>query len=117
MATADHAAGTNVIYDRRAAAAGDDPNVALDLAAADPRHGRDDAPADRAPQSAFAGRDDAAAIDELAAELRTADADGLEHLRRIVTDRMDRGDLSSLAAMKLYQAANARLDQLRRRHP
>lgn len=104
----------DVIYDQKAAAAGDDPNVELDLAAAAPR---DQADNPRAPAAAFAGRDDQAAIEELAAELRAADAAMVRHLRGIVTGRMDRGDLSSVAAMRLYQLADRRLEQTNERHP
>jgi hypothetical protein len=68
-----------------------------------------EAPADR---SAFAGRDDQRLIEEIAAEINSADQAGVRRLQEIIVDRMGRGDLSSLAAMRLLTAARHRLASL-----
>lgn len=70
-----------------------------------------------APRDAFAGRDDGVQIEELAAEIAAADSAGLRELCRIVIERMDRGDLSSLAALQMLRRAKDRRRQLEQGQP
>ena len=68
----------------------------------------------RAPIAAFAGRDDEQQIAELVEELKAADTRGVHDLCGIVINRMERGDLSSLAALRLLRVAKDRRVQLRK---
>jgi hypothetical protein len=68
----------------------------------------------RAPITAFAGRDDEQQIAELVEEFKAADTRGVHDLCGIVINRMERGDLSSLAALRLLRFAKDRRVQLRK---
>jgi hypothetical protein len=76
--------------------------------------GTDDGEQPRAPIAAFAGRDDECQIAELVEEFKAADASGVHELCGIVIARMERGDLSSLAALRLLRFAKDRRAQLRK---
>jgi hypothetical protein len=82
--------------------------VTTDLAATD------DGEESRAPIAAFAGRDDERQIAELVEEFKAADTRGVHDLCGIVITRMERGDLSSLAALRLLRFAKDRRVQLRK---
>jgi hypothetical protein len=95
----------DAIRDWKSAAAGDDQAVGRTLATGTTGEAR-------APAESFVGRDNQRAIDEIAVEIQVADAAGVHRLREIIVDRMDLGDLSSLTAMRLLQAAASRTRRL-----
>lgn len=61
-----------------------------------------------APPAAFAGRDDIRFIDRLLAQCDKATASDIPQLEAIVIERMEAGDLSSLASLQLLKALKRR---------
>jgi hypothetical protein len=77
----------------------------------------DDGEEPRAPIAAFAGRDDERQIAELVEAFKAADTRGVHDLCGVVIARMERGDLSSLAALRLLRLAKDRRAQLQKATP
>jgi hypothetical protein len=98
----------DAIYDGKSAAAGDDAVVSLDQRL----EGRaNDHPA---PTTAFVGHDRQELINEFTLAISDADSVGVRFLRGAILSRMDAGDLSSLAALRLLLVCDARATAIER---
>jgi hypothetical protein len=90
------------IHDRIAAAAGDDRVVDRG------RRITQASPEKPAKASEFAGRDQQSMIDEFIVAIADADGAGVDFIRGSIMSRMEAGDLSSLAALRLLRTCDAR---------